>query len=76
MEKSDAQLESQEPDIFAMATVSSPDAIEKIPRNLRGLPAGVFRVYLKTKHFYLHIAIRHFYDYNRSLKSNPRRSSR
>jgi hypothetical protein len=53
MEKSDAQLESQEPDIFAMATVSSPDAIEKIPRNLRGLPAGVFRVLPQDETFLL-----------------------
>ena len=53
MEKSDAQLESQEPDIFAMATVSSPDAIEKIPHNLRGLPAGVFRVLPQDETFLL-----------------------
>jgi hypothetical protein len=47
MEKSDAQLESQEPDIFAMVTVSSPNAIEKIPRNLRALLPACFAFYLR-----------------------------
>ncbi|TMA79064.1 MAG: hypothetical protein E6J74_41105 [Deltaproteobacteria bacterium] len=53
MENSDAQLENQEPDIFDMATVSSPDAVKEIPRNLRGLPAGVFRVLPEDETFLL-----------------------
>jgi len=44
-------LENQEADIFDMATVSSPDAVEEIPRNLRGLPAGAFRVLPEDKTF-------------------------
>jgi len=53
MEKSDAQLKNQEPDIFDMATVSSPDAVEEIPRNLRGMLADVFRFLPEDETFLL-----------------------